>query len=192
VDLMIIILVAAEVVILVTAALLHRDRPASITGFSWERSVDIYDERWVRRSSYSAPPAESRNQRSETVRTTRPVTRSEMRTEYVFGKHQTRWVHRTEWTTDTRTLHTYDVPKRRYSHTLRESGSSRDGVAWPQAIGHIGAQKERYTVEFVGLDGRRHTRNVGEKRWRALDEGGAYLLSVTWYGFVLRIRTERA
>jgi hypothetical protein len=63
---MIIVLVAAGVAILATVALIHRDRPASINGFSWERSVDIYHEHWVRRSSYWAPPAGSRNHRSTT------------------------------------------------------------------------------------------------------------------------------
>lgn len=191
-NLMIIVLAVAGFVTLVTVALIHRDRPASITGFSWERSIDIYHEHWVQRSSYGAPPAESRNHRSKTVCTTRPVDRSEMKTEYMFGELRTRWEHRTEWVPETQTLHTYEVPKRRYSHTVRESGASRDGVAWPKATGHVGARKQRYTVEFVGLDGKHHTTNVSEKRWRALDEDAAYLLSVTWYGFVLRIRTEHA
>ncbi len=191
-SLMIIVLAVAGFVVLVTVALIHRNHPVSITGFSWERSIDIYHERWVERSSYSRPPAESRNHRSKTVHTIREVTRWETKLEYMFGEWRTQRVPRMEWVREIRTLHTYDVPKRRYSHTVRESGASRDGVAWPEATGHVGARKERYTVEFVGLDGRRHTRNVGEERWRALGEDTAYLLSITWYGFVLRIRTERA
>jgi hypothetical protein len=190
---MIIVLSVAGFVALVTVALIHRDRPASITGFSWERSIDIYNEHWVQRSSYWPPPAESRNHHSKTVHTTRTVTRLVPTTEYISGKWQTVYKPRTDWgVPETKTLHTYEVPKRRYSHTVRESGASRDGVAWPKATGHVGARKQRYTVEFVGLDGKHHTTNVSEKRWRTLDEDTAYLLSVTWYGSVLRIRTEHA
>jgi hypothetical protein len=192
VDLWIIVLSAVGLAALAAAAFIHRDLPAAIVGFSWERSCDIFTVQWVQGSSYWGPPRESRNHRSQKVRTTRPVTRWETRWEYVAGRPQTRQVARTEWVSETRTLHTYEVPKRRFSHTVRESGSSREAVAWPATTGHVGGRRERYTVVFEEPDGQRGTKNMSEESWRAMDEKAAYILSVTWYGWILRVRRTAA
>jgi hypothetical protein len=174
-----------------SVALIHQSRPASIAGFSWRRSIDVHNEHWVERSSYWGPPEHARNHRTKKVNVSRPVQRVEWRTEYAFGRSQTRPVYRTEWRNETHTLHTYEVPKSRYSHTVEASGRSRADVAWPVTAGPVGVRRERYRVEFVGADGRRHVTRMGEARWRGLDESKAYLLRVTWYGAVLQVREQR-
>jgi len=190
-DIATIVLAGIGGIALIAASLIHRCRPASIAGFSWHRSVDVYTNQWVERTSCFGPPANSRNHRSQTMHFRRPVTRPEMRSEYAFGKWQTRYVYRTEWVNETRTLHTFEVPKLRYDRTVPASGNSRDDVAWPNSSGHVGARRQSYAVEFVTTDGKKRTVRVGEKRWRALDEHARYRLRVTWYGVVLGFRVER-
>jgi len=187
-DVTLVVLCALAVLVAAGVAGAHRTVPAAVDGFTWHRSVDIHEERWVRRSSSWGPPAGSRNHTRETVHVTRPVQDVQWRTEYVFGKAQTRAVYSTRWVHETRTLHTYEIPKRRYSHTVEASGRSRADVAWPAAHGAAGARRASYRVEFTGTDDRRYTARMGERRWLRLDERRVHLLRVTWYGVVLHVR----
>jgi len=189
------IVISAGMIVLLTIILfLTRKRVyASIAAFSWERSITLEQQIWVKGSSYQAFPKDSRNRKTEqenyrkstTVYRDKQVYRPENPgpTEYVWVSEPV-----TEWKWETRTRYEYEVPQWQSGRTLLASGRSRDNLHWPDYVPAENVRgekkKERYTVYFRAEKGKRYAKDLAEHDWTELNTNARYLLQTTLFGKV--------
>ncbi|MBV9713140.1 MAG: hypothetical protein JO011_19735 [Ktedonobacteraceae bacterium] len=182
------------IVLLTMILLLIRKRAyASIAVFSWERSITLEQQVWVKETSYQKFPKDSINRREkqENYRYSKIVSRGK----YVYrpenpGSGDYEWVSEpeTEWKWGTRVRYEYEVPQWQRGRTLLANGRSRDDVHWPDYVHaenvRVSKKKERYTVCFVTENGKRYYKNVAEHVWAEFDANARYLIKTTLFGKV--------
>lgn len=190
---MIAIIVGMIVLLTIILFLIRKGAYASIGGFSWERSIALKRQVWVKGVSYQKFPEDSRNRKTsqESYRKSTTVYREKYvyrpnnpgPTDYVWESEPV-----TEWKWGTRTRYEYEVPQWQRGRTVSLSGRSRDDVHWPDYVQtdnvRSDAKTERYTVCFVAENGKRYYKNLAEHVWAELDANARYLLKITLFGKV--------
>jgi len=163
-----------------------RQVEARVTGVTWSRVVQLERQEWVAKRANWTPSDDVRNVEKHTesylatVTDTQPGVpdangipgppSSSMRTELRF-----------------RTYYTYEQREWHKSETLRASGASQDGVAWPSRdlapSERVRDKKETYTVTFSAGD-KSYEVTLTEQEWRALEPGGTCQLTLGLFGGV--------
>lgn len=175
--------------------LMRRRAYASVEEFSWERSITLEQQNWVKGTSYDSFPKDSRNRktREESYRKSTVVYRDKYvyrptnpgPDDYVWEKEPV-----TEWKWETRTRYEYEIPQWQRGRTLSASGRSRDKVYWPAYVPADNVRgnerAERYTVCFAAGNGKKYCQNLAEDVWAKLDADARYLLTITLFGKVTK------
>lgn len=186
-------IVSAIFILALIFLLIRRTVAAHITGFSWQRKVELEQYIWVEESSYWGYPEGSRNQHSTT----------ETYFTYEVTSYNTTTTHNPDGTTSTTTEPVYSmVPHSRtvYKYEIQRWCKSRDVIAeedsrnpyWPhytlstQPQERVRTTKEKYLVHFQTEKGKQYRRKLPESEWAALDDHMPYRLRVTLYGKVTR------
>lgn len=193
---MIAIIIGMIVLLTIILFLTRKGVYASIGGFSWERSITLKQQVWVKKTSYQKFPEDSRNRKTsqESYRKSTTVYRDKYvyrptnpgPTDYVWESEPV-----TEWKWETRTRYEYEVPQWQRGRTVFSNGRSRDDVHWPDYVHadnavHSDEKKERYTVCFVAKNGKRYYKDLAEHVWIELDANARYLLKTTLFGKVTK------
>ncbi|GHO94445.1 hypothetical protein KSF_044930 [Reticulibacter mediterranei] len=184
---------------LLLASLIRRTIIATITGFSWQRTIFLKHFIWVKESSYSDYPDGSRNRSStEESYLSYEFVRFDTRTTTDANGNTTTTTHSVyEPVVRYRTQYTYEIQRWRRSREVLAEGNDRNHVYWPDYTldettqEQIDKTQESYQVFFQATKGKQYHRELTQDEWTVLDEQATYRLRVTIYGTITDITPEQ-
>ena len=170
-----------------------RQVDAQVSAMTWSRVVQLERQEWVRKRGSWVPSDETRNveKHSETYwDTVTDMTPGAPDANGIPGLS----VSSTRTELRTRFYYTYEALEWHKGRTLRASGTSPSGVAWPEYTLESGEQvrdrKERYEATFTTAD-KRYEASLTEQEWRGLEPGLACHLSLGLFGGVKKVTRAR-